>query len=46
MWYLLTIILAIIGSIVAWAGEPIGMLCVIPLVVVYIVNEMRLNAKK
>lgn len=46
MWYLLIIILAIIGSIVAWAGDPIGMLCVIPLVVVYIVNEMRLNAKK
>lgn len=46
MWYLLIIILAIIGSIVAWAGEPIGMLCVIPLVVMYVVNEMRLNAKK
>lgn len=43
---ILTIILAIIGSIVAWAGEPIGMLCVIPLVVMYVVNEMRLNAKK
>lgn len=46
MWYLLIIILAIIGSIVAWAGDPIGMLCVIPLVVVHIVNEMRLNVKK
>lgn len=46
MWYLLTIILAIIGSFVAWAGEPIGMLCVIPLVVMYVVNEMRLNLKK
>lgn len=46
MWYLLTIILAIIGSILAWAGEPIGMLCVIPLFIMYAVNEMRLNAKK
>lgn len=46
MWYLLTIILAIIGSFVAWAGEPIGMLCVIPLFVVYVVNEIMLNAKK
>lgn len=46
MWYLLTIILAIIGSIVAWAGEPIGMLCVIPLFIVYVANEMRLNLKK
>lgn len=46
MWYLLTIILAIIGSIVAWAGEPIGILCMAPLLVMYVVNEIRLNLKK
>ena len=47
MWHLLTIILAIIGSILAWAGElTIGMLCVIPLFIMYVVNEMRLNLKK
>lgn len=46
MWQLLTIILAIIGSIMAWAGEPIGILCVIPLFIVYVVNEIMLNAKK
>lgn len=46
MWYLLTIILAIIGSIVAWAGEPIGILCMTPLLVMCVVNEMRLNLKK
>lgn len=32
MWYLLTIILAIIGSIVAWAGEPMGAILFIPMV--------------
>lgn len=46
MWYLLTIILAIIGSFVAWTGEPMGILCVIPLLVAYIANDIMLNAKK
>lgn len=46
MMYLLTIILAIIGSIVAWGGYPIGMLGVLPLFVMYAANEMRLNSQK
>ena len=32
MWYLLTIILATIGTIVAWAGEPMGAIGFIPMV--------------
>lgn len=46
MWYLLTIILAIIGSCVAWAGEPMGILCVIPLLIAHIANDIMLNSKK
>jgi hypothetical protein len=45
MWYLLIFILAIIGSFVAWAGEPNGMLCVIPLLIVYVINDIRLHKK-
>lgn len=39
MWYLLTIILAIIGSFVAWAGEPMGAILFIPMVVEGLWNE-------
>lgn len=41
MWDLLTIILAIIGSIVAWAGEPTGAILFAPLIATGIWYEIQ-----
>lgn len=41
MWYLLTIILAIIGSIVAWAGEPMGAILFVPMIATGILYEIK-----
>jgi hypothetical protein len=43
MWYLLTIILAIIGSIVAWAGEPMGAILFVPLAAINVWHEFKGN---
>lgn len=41
MWYLLTIIIAVIGSIVAWAGEPMGAILFVPLIATGILYEIK-----
>lgn len=41
MWYLLFIIIAIIGSFVAWAGEPMGAILFIPLIASEILYEIK-----
>lgn len=47
MWYILTIILAIIGSIVAWAGEPMGAIGFIPMLIASILYDVNhSNSKK
>jgi mannose/fructose/N-acetylgalactosamine-specific phosphotransferase system component IID len=45
MWYLLTIILAIIGAFVAWAGEPMGATLFIPLIVTGVWYEFKGTTK-
>lgn len=46
MWYLLTIILAIIGSIVAWAGEPMGAILFVPMIATGILYEIKQATNK
>lgn len=46
MWYLLTIILAIIGSFVAWAGEPMGAILFVPLIATGILYEIKQAANE
>ena len=41
MWYLLTIILTVIGSFVAWAGEPMGTIGFIPMIVSMVLCEFK-----
>lgn len=41
MWYLLTIILAIIGSFVAWAGEPMGAILFVPSIVAGVWYDLK-----
>ena len=41
MWYLLTIILAIIGSFVAWSGEPMGAILFAPMIATGILYEIK-----
>jgi mannose/fructose/N-acetylgalactosamine-specific phosphotransferase system component IID len=45
MWYLLTIILTIIGSIVAWAGEPMGAILFIPMIIGQIWYDIKYSKK-
>ena len=48
MWYLLSMILAVIGSFVAWAGEPMGAILFFPLIASEILYEIKevINEKK
>jgi mannose/fructose/N-acetylgalactosamine-specific phosphotransferase system component IID len=48
MWYIATIILAVIGSFVAWAGEPMGAILFIPMIATGILYEIKeaTNEKK
>lgn len=41
MWHLLTIILAVIGSFVAWAGEPMGAILFVPMIATGILYEIK-----
>ena len=41
MWHLLTIILAIIGSFVVWAGEPIGAILIVPSIVAGVWYDLK-----
>jgi mannose/fructose/N-acetylgalactosamine-specific phosphotransferase system component IID len=45
MWHLLTIILAVIGSVVAWAGEPMGAILFVPLIVTGVWYEFKGTTK-
>lgn len=45
MWYLLTIILSVIGSFVAWAGEPMGAILFIPLITAGVWYEFKGTTK-
>lgn len=45
MWYLLTIILTIIGSFVAWAGEPMGAILFVPLIATGVWYEFKGTTK-
>lgn len=41
MWYLLTIILSVIVSFVAWAGEPWGAILFIPMIATGVWHEFN-----
>ena len=41
MWYVLTTILAIIGSFVAWSGEPMGAIGFIPMIASMVLCEFK-----
>lgn len=41
MWYLLTIILTIIGSFVVWAGEPFGAILIVPSIVIGVWYDLK-----
>jgi mannose/fructose/N-acetylgalactosamine-specific phosphotransferase system component IID len=45
MWHLLTIILAVIGSVVAWSGEPMGAILFVPLIVTGVWYEFKGTTK-
>ncbi|MBQ2046579.1 MAG: hypothetical protein II260_05250 [Muribaculaceae bacterium] len=41
MWYLLTIIIGAVGSFIAMAGEPMGAILFIPMVVIGVWEEIK-----
>ena len=41
MWYLTSISLAIIGSFVVWAGEPIGAILIVPSIVAGVWYDLK-----
>jgi mannose/fructose/N-acetylgalactosamine-specific phosphotransferase system component IID len=48
MWYIATIIIAIIGSFIAMAGEPMGAILFVPMIATGILYEIKqaTNEKK
>lgn len=45
MWYLITMVIAIIGSFVAWAGEPMGAILFIPMIIGQIWYDIKYSKK-